>query len=143
MNDYNEILNQKFNRIKATIKKPSFYGAEVDQLELVLEIKIDQNQWNEFKKKKQNPIDRMNLVVDLSNFLSRSIRLGVHLPSVGGIKDRCKKGYKHLTFTYIITTTDLELFQIETPEIGNRYGFYKTFNLGPIRNTSNLKLVNE
>jgi hypothetical protein len=140
MDNYNENLNEKFNATKGTVTKAQWFQATMTDLELNLEIKVDAKTWNKLKKK-CDPIDALNLVVDLSNFLYRSIGLGVRCPSVGGLRNRCKNGFKHLTFTYQIKADQLEALNLPQPTL-ERWSYYERISLGPIVDeTSKLRVA--
>lgn len=53
------------------------------------------------------------LVVDVSNWVYRTFKLGVHNPSIAGLKDRAKMGQKEIVFHY-------ELSQHEAARLGFR-----------------------
>ena len=53
------------------------------------------------------------LVTDVSNWVYRTFNLGVHCPSIAGLKDRAKMGQKEIVFHY-------ELSQHEAARLGFR-----------------------
>ena len=125
--DWNQILNNKFSPLSGRLSQG--FGSTCF---IEFSIKIPQTDWNQAKKKNKDPIDALRLVVDLSNFLYRSIGLGVHYPMVGGINNRCKQGFKHLTFRYVIS--------YETYQSLGGYGSH--VHVGPIQSETNkLKLA--
>jgi len=70
-------------------------GPEYDY-NLQVKIQIPQKDWNSNFKK--NGIGQLN--VDVCNTLYRSIGYGAYNPTVSGLKDRCKGGFKTLTFIF-------------------------------------------
>lgn len=140
MENYNQQLNIKFSNTTATVKRSEYYDDDRYTYQLNVTFTVDSKRWNDNKKKGRDPIEAMNLVVDLSNYINRAYGVGVRLPSVSGIHTRASKGLKTLTFTYIVTITDLSLLGFKEP---SGYYFRESFKLKPITVNPALKLVNE
>lgn len=70
-------------------------GPEYDY-NLQVKIQVPQDVWN--KDLKKNGIGQLN--VDVCNTIYRSIGFGAYNPTVSGLRDRCKNGFKTVTFTF-------------------------------------------
>jgi hypothetical protein len=133
-------LNAKFNGLKGSVFRDRAYAAGPADFVLSLTVRVPMKTWNA-EKKKGDPIDRLHLVVDLSNFLYRSVGFHAYSPSVGGLRDRCKNGFKTLTFEYRFSGTEtLKLLGLGNPQ---DCFFREQISLGPISGVTQLKVVGE
>jgi hypothetical protein len=138
MNEHNYQLNKRFANTLARIERTTNYDTDSYTFELHINVNVDAKQWNQYKRRKVDPIDKMHLVVDLSNFLYRSYGVQARCPMVSGLKNRAHKGLKTIAFTYLISSNCVYNLGFKEPA---KQSYYSPFRLKPIVTGDNTLLV--